>query len=417
MIEWFFIPLWAIWMVEALTAVAIAVRHPSRARQQRDSWRAGLEPARQQRAVLIVAIKGFDPDNTPRFFQSLRTQHYREYRLILTMESESDPVAPWLRAELDLAPGTYRWTPKADSPATGLREIELVFAGHTRERGQKVHNQIAAFAHLVPEDAIVAFADADIHSGPEWLSELLAPINAGTHPVSTTYRYLIPRRPTLANLFATVINGSVATLGGPERWSSLWGGSMAIARADFDDLNVPALFAGSLNDDLRLGRAARRSGRRVGFVRKILMPSPVDFTWATFFEFGRRQYYQVRHFAPIYYRVSHFLTWTYVLGFLSAWSLALATSSALAWGVIVFVFLCDQLRALGRWRALGILFDAETLARLRPTRWIEHLLTPVWMAMHAGLTTSALFTDRIRWAGIDYRVKAEDRTEVIGRDE
>lgn len=415
MIEWFFIPLWAIWMVEALMAFVIAVRYPSRGRLQRDSWRSGLEPGRQRRAVLIVAIKGYDPENTPRFFQSLRNQSYRDYRLILAMESESDPAALWLRAELGLALGTNGLKGGGDAPAGGLREIELVFAGHTSERGQKVHNQIAAFARLAPEDAIVAFADADIHCGPEWLSELLAPINAGTHPVSTTYRYLIPQRPTLANLFATVINGSVATLGGPERWSSLWGGSMAIARADFDDLNVPALFAGSLNDDLRLGRAARRSGRRVGFVRTILMPSPVNFTWATFFEFGRRQYYQVRHFAPIYYRVSHLLTWTYTLGFLSAWGVALVADSNLAWGVIAFGFGCDQLRAWSRWRALGALFDAETLDRLRPTRWVEHLLTPVWMAMHAALTTSALFTDRIRWAGIDYRVKAEDQTEVIGR--
>lgn len=413
MIEWFFILPWALWVVESVASWVNAARFGRWEREQSDAWAAGRESARQRQACVLVAIKGFDPDNTPRFFESLRGQRYRRYRLLLTMESEEDPIAPWLRRELGLPVGESVWRSGAE---TGLTEIRLVIAGHAESRGQKVHNLVAAFGHLSAEDEIVAFADADIHCGTDWLERLLAPINAGTNPVSTTYRYLIPRRPTFINHLASVINASVATLGGPDRWSSLWGGSMAIARADFEDLDVPHLFSGSLNDDLRLGRAARRSGRRVAFVRSLLMPSPVDFTWASFFEFGRRQYYQVRHFAPLYYKISHLLTWTYTVGFITAVTAIVVKQSPYAWGVLGLVFLCDQGRAFCRWRIVKSLFDPPALEALRGSRWIEHLLTPFWMAVHAALTTSALLTDRIRWAGIGYRVHAVDRTEVLGRE-
>ncbi|MCB1230374.1 MAG: hypothetical protein KDN19_08920 [Verrucomicrobiae bacterium] len=413
MIEWFFFLPWALWMLEAFASMVNAVGFRRWSRQQDDAWASGLKSENQQPVVLIVAIKGFDPEQTPPFFEAIRSQGYQRYRLILTMESPDDPVAPWLREELGLGRDETQWESGED---TGLTSIRLVYAGASEGRGQKVHNQMAAFAELEEGDAIVAFADADMHCGFDWLARLVAPINTGTHPVSTTYRYFVPKRPTFVNLMATAINASVATLGGREKWNSLWGGSMAIARTDFDELNVPALFAGSLNDDLRLGRASRRSGRRPAFVRSLLVPSPVDFSWNSFFEFGRRQYVQVRFFAPIFFKVSHLLTWTYVIGFLTAIFAAAALGSPLAIGVLLFVFCCDQVRALARRATVKALFRGPNYCRILPSFWIEHFLTPLAMMIHAALTTSALFRDRIRWAGIEYRILAADRTEVLGRD-
>lgn len=192
---------------------------------------------------------------------------------------------------------------------------------------------------------------------------------------------------------------------------------MAIARADFDAINVPTLFSGSLNDDLRLGRASRRSGRRPAFVRSLLMPSPVDFSWASFLEFGRRQYLQVRFFAPIYYRVSHLLTWTYVIGFTTTVVSVVGWQSLSGLLVLGFVMICDQVRAWARRRTLRWLFEGRGYEKMRPSLWVEHFLTPLAMLIHAALTTSALFGDRVWWAGIRYRIVAPDKTEVLGRDE
>ncbi len=86
--------------------------------------------------------------------------------------------------------------------------------GSPKPRGRRFHNQRAAFADLTSHDAIIAFADSDILCGNDWLARLVAPINRGKHELSTTYRWLVPKRPTLPNQLASVINASITTQGG-----------------------------------------------------------------------------------------------------------------------------------------------------------------------------------------------------------
>ena len=166
-------------------------------------------------------------------------------------------------------------------------------------------------------DEIIVFVDADITCPPDWLARLTAPINQGTHDPSTTYRWLIPQRATAPNLYASVINASVTTQGGNVRDNMPWGGSMALSRETFFDLDVPGLFAGSLNDDLRLGKAAKKAGYKVGYVRNLVRPTEINFSWGSFFEFARRQYLQVKVFAPILYFGGNLICSIYLWGFVS----------------------------------------------------------------------------------------------------
>ena len=50
------------------------------------------------------------------------------------------------------------------------------------------------------------------------------------------------------------------------------------------------------------------------------------------------------------------------------------------------------------------------------TAWIEHLGTPVWMAIHFAFIVSVLFKKEITWAGIRYRVRVGGNTSVISRE-
>lgn len=411
MIEWIFWLLASLWMGEAFAAMVNAGLFVRWTRQQESEW-SGVTPAQQKPVALILPVKGFDPGDTPRFFQSIFRQDYAHFRILLTVESADDPVVPWLLEAYGIRPGAEPRTPGMTSGITG---VNLIVAGPCDDCGQKVHNQLAAFEQLESGDEIIAFADADIFCGPDWLARLVEPINAGTRPVSTTYRWLIPKHPTLSNLFASVINASVATAGGHDGWNILWGGSMAIARADFDDLDVPAIFSGSLNDDLRLNKVVRRSGRRIASVGSLIMPSPIDHTWASFFEFGFRQYYQVRRFGPKIYKCALVLTAIYTLGFFSAIIALVGFGYQLAWIPIVLVAIYDQVRALFRRRIYRWLFGEEISTTLSKTAPVEHLATPIYMMIHLVLAASALFTRKICWSGIEYRAPAIDRTEVLGR--
>lgn len=417
MIELFFLILWSCWGLLALLTWFNVRQFLPEMRAQEALFRDGEDPGRQQRAVVVIPVKKLDPVRGPAFFRILLNQRYADYRILVTMENEQETAASWLVEALGMAPGDRGWhsggSGRAKEPiSAGLRGVKFIFAGPTFGGGQKVHNQIEALKELEPEDRRVVFGDADMQCGQDWLARLTAPLNVGTHPVSTTYRWLVPVQATIPNLLMSVINAGVATLGGREAWNNLWGGSMALVREDFDALAVPSLLEGSLTDDLRLGKCIRRSGRRIACLRSLIVPTDIDFSWRMAFEFGRRQYYMVRHYAPFFFKFALIATTIYNVGFLSAlweaWHGNRVASFALG-----FVLVCDQLRALARWNVIRSLFPPPVVDRLRMARWMEHLGTPLFMTVHSLFVWSALATRTIRWAGIHYRVISPDRTLVL----
>ena len=411
MIERAFLIFWAFWLLLILVAAFRVLGFLIARRRQDKRWGDGSR--NQQPAAVIVAVKGFDIKSTPRFFDTLFAQDYSEYRVIVCFESWEDPVAQWLRDELEVSDANPVWThPDSES---GLRSITLVQAGVSTDEGQKVHNQRAGFEHLEPNDKVIAFADADISFDKTWLKRLVAPINQETHTLSTTYRWLVPKRPTLPNQIASVINGSITTQGGSELTNVLWGGSMAIRRSAFDELDVSNLFAGALNDDLRLSKAARKAKNRIAFVRSLVVPTSIDYTWGSFFEFAKRQYTQVRFFSPILYRCVNFLLGFYALGLLSIIG-ALIYGYFFAWIPIAAAYVIDQFRALLRQQVYLSLFPEDKIRRkLFSASWLEHMLTPFWMMIHWLIVVSTWTQNTITWAGIRYRILSSSKTRILER--
>ena len=68
MIEWFFFIPWGLWLVEAVASLINGANYLRWSRDQDRAWSAGMEAESQLPVALIVAIKGFDPRNTPPFF-------------------------------------------------------------------------------------------------------------------------------------------------------------------------------------------------------------------------------------------------------------------------------------------------------------------------------------------------------------
>ncbi len=411
MIEKSLLAFWAVWVFLLLLA-AFRVFGFSIARRHQDRrFRGGSGP--QKSVALIVPVKGFDLQATPRFFDSIFGQSYRDYRVIVCFESWEDPVAKWLCEHLELDAHHPVWT--HSDPESGLKSVTLVCGGLAETEGQKVHNQRAAFADLTAADAILAFADADILCGTDWLARLVAPINRGKYELSTTYRWLVPKRPTLPNQLACVINASITTQGGAAWSTVLWGGSMAVTREVFAELDVPTLLAGSLNDDLRLSKAARARGKKIAFVRSLILPTPVDFSWRTFFEFVRRQYTQVKFFSPILYTGVNLVLAIYMLGLVSIVG-AIIYGYFFAWIPVAAAYVIDQFRALVRQQVYLSLFpDNATRLKLFATSWLEHMLTPFWMSLHWILLASTWTQNRITWGGIRYRIFSKSKTRVLGR--
>jgi len=413
MIEPTLLGLWGAWLLLLLLAAFRVFSFNFARRRQDRLWK--VPAAKQARVALIVPVKGFDLQSTPRFFDAIFAQDYRDYRVIVCFESWQDPVAAWLREHLEVEEHHPVWV--HPDPASGLRSVTLVCAGLSTDEGQKVHNQRAAFADLTADDAIIVFADADIQCGPDWLARLVAPINRGTHPLATTYRWLVPKRPTLPNQLASIINASITTQAGSDWSTILWGGSMAMTREVFDAIEVPSLIAGSLNDDLRISKVARSSGNRIAFVRSLILPTPIDFTWRGLFEFVKRQYTQVKFFSPILYTGTNLVLAFYVIGLASIVA-ALVYGYFLAWVPVAASYVIDQFRTLARQQIYLTLFpDNSIRQKLFAASWLEHMFTPLWMVLHWILLASTWTQNRVTWAGTRYRILSKSKTRILSRTE
>nr|AHZ46170.1 glycosyl transferase [uncultured bacterium 12-5D] len=404
--------LWSAWILQGVFCLYNIRAYPRLMRSQIASLNGSESP--RQPAAVIVPIKGVT-NLTEAFLEGLLQQDYPEYRIFFCFESDDDPAAQLLREELHLSRDETRHAPADGDAASGLEEVLLIAAGHATDCGQKVFNQIAAMRLIDENDQLIVFADADMLCSSDWLTRLTGPLNCETHQLSGAYRWFVPEDDKASTLFASVINASVATLGGQNRYHILWGGSMALTRAAYDKLDVPELFTGSLNDDLHLTRAARRAGMGSTYVRSLLIPTPISFTWASFTEFTRRQYFQIRHYMPKFYVAAIIGPSLYTIGWFSSAAAGLCGYSA-AWipWIIVNLFI-DQPRAILRMRVVNTLFDTPHLERIKKTRLVEHLGTPLWMTVHALLAISALFMGKVCWAGITYRVFDRKKVEILSR--
>ena len=413
--DWLLWLIWIIWMTGTLLSMGNTLLYGRFRDRQDRRWRSPELEVDEQKVCWIVAMKGYDENLTEPFFESLVSQSYSNYRLIFTFESDEDSGYVWMRKHLELPQGEQSWKP-SNNP--GLGDVTLVVAGPSSDRGQKVHNQLAAMERLNDDDAVVAFADADIVCPPDTLAGLVAPINLRHFEVMTTFRWLIPTDSHPATLFGSVINASCATMGGHVFLNTVWGGMMAIQRSAFDELKVIDEFDRVLSDDLKLNSLVRRSGRKIGFVRSLIVPSPVSFTLKGLFEFGRRQYFMLKFYSIKLYLSAYEVTGFYLVGFISSILAITCYGNLLAWIPLGTVIAADQVRAFCRRRIYTHQFrnSPETIRALDKTIWIEHLATALWMGMQLIFVLGALFKNEITWAGIRYRLKAGGDTTVISRN-
>ncbi|MCH2202264.1 MAG: glycosyltransferase [Fuerstiella sp.] len=359
-----------------------------------------LTPDHQQRrALLIIPVKGIS-DTLEQFGSTVLTQDYPQYRVLFSLESETDPATPVLQRLIQEHP---------QGPCASL-----VFAGPAIHCGQKVFNQLAALAVMEPDDELVVFADADIRCDNDWLTELLEPLNAGAQDLVSAYRTLIPKRPSLTNIIGSIINSSVSTLCGNKSGSMLWGGSMALTRDSYEELEVPELFARSLSDDLVLSSAAQRAGKRIEFRKSLLIPTDFDVGWTQLWEFGRRQYFHIKIHSPGHYALVLFATGLYATGLASALILGF-TGHFAGWAVLLGVILLDASRAQHRIALYRHWFQGTDFDALRSTFFWERFGTPVWMILHGLIALSAMPLRGIAWSGIYYRMHGPEVAEIVRR--
>ncbi|NJL72758.1 MAG: glycosyltransferase family 2 protein [Candidatus Competibacteraceae bacterium] len=392
-----------IWVSMALLSVLQCHRLLHRVRKQ---VRYPAQPD-QTRAWLIVPFKGLDVD-LPGCIRSLCTQEYPDYRLILVVDSTSDPAYPVLVAEAARYPE---------------RSIQLLVAGPTDDyQSQKIHNQLHAISVVLPQagkDDVLVFADSDAVPGAYWLSEMVVPVRfKEVIGVATGYRWLIPQvdaltgKTSIWSQLASVMNSSVACMYRNNFTSQAWGGAMAVRVETALEQNLMGWLRGSLTDDYQLSRMCRKMGKELWFAPRCLSPTPVQFDLSGFLNFVRRQYTITRVYVPGTFLASLSMLTLWVMGMTATWLTLMISGwqapDGAGWkisaGVIVLLALLHQMRALFRRRVVIAAFGEDVYQQLKPTLLLDQWGTWFWMTLHWLLMLSTCVGNRITWRGITYKL-------------
>jgi ceramide glucosyltransferase len=357
-----------------------------------------LAPAQKTpKVAILTAIKGVS-ETTPQFLDRLCHQKYPVYRLVFALESRSDPA-------LALVEGLRQ-------RLAGRIAVDIVIAGETLQRAQKVHNLLAALGTLRDDDGIVVFADADILPDEDWLSQLIRPIANGDVAASTGYRWQLPTDRRWPSLIVAAIDLSIATAARSARWNLCWGGSIALDRAALNQIDLPTVWNRAASDDLTLTRALRAQGFKINAPLHVLVPSPVAHNWAGLFRFARRQYLLVRTYAPRHWLLAG---WTVCLPALAAVIAVSEIFDGHRWAssFIVGSIALLQVRLRIRQQIADLLLPHTAIAAARATIIFAQWAWPVIHLMHLGAFLASLIGQRFTWAGIDYRLHG--RTASVER--
>jgi len=351
---------------------------------------AGDAPA----LAVLVPVRGYGP-NAERFVDLLMAQDYPNFRVLLLVESATDPATRLMRRH-------------------GMAErASLVVGSETAVGAQKVANLLTGLAALRPSDRIVVFCDADSIPTLNWLTRLTQPLREGTAEVTTTFRLLIPKRPRWGSCNYAASDVAMALSPRPPQLHC-WGGATAVLADRLPRLELPRRWRGVSTDDSVLSEGVKAAKLKGKVLQDLLMPSEIDFSASEARRFARRQLLIFTLYIPVSAVCFAAIGALPTLFWISA-AIKLSNGAWLAPYAMAAVFSLDGLRAWLRWDAVRRVAGADAARRWRCAALIGWLLAAPRGIAYITTAIAAFSMREVTWAGIRYRIHGPRDVRVIAR--
>jgi ceramide glucosyltransferase len=330
---------------------------------------------------ILKPVRGVDPGAYENFASYCRLD-YPQYELVFAMADPHDAVIPVIERL------------QRDFPGRSIRFVTDV--PHVGE-----NNKVNSLCRLVKEARydLLVMTDSDVRVGREYLREVVAPFahnNVGA--VTSFYRCagggtLAADLDMLGMCMDSVPSALVARrLEGKVQFAFGW--TMATTKERLAEIGGWEAMANHHSDDFELGNRIAGKGYRVELMRE---PISMNFPKEEFSEFLQHELrwsIGLRNVRPAGYAgmiFTHGLPWVILAAMLAALS---------GWPTLALSYLLAYLiLRVGLAYAAGVwgLRDYKIAAKL----W----LAPVRDAISAAVWLAGFFTDRVRWRGLEYRVR------------
>jgi hypothetical protein len=347
----------------------------------------------QPPATLILPVRGADHDLAQNL-RSLANQDYRDYEFIVVSRDADDPAIKL--AQLTL----------------GDRAKFVVAGAPPADRGEKIHNLLAAVAAARPESDVFVFADSGGHVTPQWMANLVRPLGDKQVGAATGFRWYFPEEGGFWSLLRSAWDSTiVARLGADERKNFAWGGAMAIRRETFETARVPEYWHSSISDDYRLADAVHAAKLGVHFAPRAMVAAPGQTSRDEFLAWATRQMIITKVYRRGLWTVGLVAHIVYCGAIVACLSMLLS-GNLLGLGALVVVTIPGMAQGASRGHVGTLMFPARQEWFDRHSSayfWMTPLATWVWL--YAFLASA--MTNKIRWRDYEYELIAPDRTRLI----
>src|ERR1700730_8621712 len=345
---------------------------------------------------ILKPVRGVDPGAYDNFASYCRLD-YPQYELVFAMADPHDPVIPVIqKLQKDFPDRSIRFV--TDVPRVGE------------------NNKVNSLCRLVKEarHELLVMTDSDVRVARDYLREVVAPFaDRRVGGVTSFYRCagggtLAADLDMLGMCMDSVPSAVVARrLEGKVQFAFGW--TMATTKDRLSEIGGGETMANHHSDDFELGNRIASQGHRVELMRE---PVWMVFPQERFGEFLRHELrwaIGLRNVRPAGYAgmiFTHGLPWAVL-------AVIVAVASGWTWTAAAFVVAYFALR-VGSAYAAGVwgLQNRDIASKL----W----LAPIRDAISAAVWFAGFFTNRIRWRGLEYRVRnrllepiRDTRTETL----
>lgn len=369
---------------------------------------ARLRPEFYPLVSVIAPCRGLD-DGFRENIAALFQQDYPAYEIIFVTDRPDDPSRGVIA---DVIAGTVKRQNVSAS---------VVIAGPATDSGQKVHNLSAAVSTIDERTQVIVFVDTDVRPNSGWLASLVAPLQDKAVGAATGYRWFVALKGGLSTYLRSVWNASITSALGSRRDKNFcWGGSTAIRKSTFEELDVAERWRGSVSDDFTLTRVLQEAGKPIHFVPACLVASVEPCTMLELIEFSNRQLKITRVYAAHLWKPVLIGSLIFCAVFFGGVGLVvrravLGLDYAVPLVMLLIVYALGAAKAHVRLRAVSAALKDDK--RQASKTWAAHLLLwPVASALFLFNALNAAFSRRIKWRGITYDLKSPTEAVIIARE-
>ena len=364
----------------------------------------------QPTAAIVLCLKGED-ENLSECLVGLISQDYADYRLVIVVDSERDPV---VRSVAQFFKGV-KFKPDVQALRSPHSTCSLKCSAITQ-----------AIDSLPSRYEVIAMIDGDTIPDESWLAELVAPLADKTIGATTGNRWYSPTSNGLGTWVRKIWNA--AAIVQMQRYHIPWGGSLAIRTETIKRCGLVDHWRKSFCEDTAMVSPLKKHKLKIHRVPNLVLENTESVSLAGAFDWITRQLLTVRLHHPK-----------------SSWVMAHALASAAAGiGAPILIILMlwtgetrgmwTLIQAFVAWQVINsvllYLIERSNRAAIEQRDSFNRLPVPEspsfmmqfastlmtqWIYPFAAWQAAAM--DKVKWRGVTYKVRGDGTVQLVEKSD